>query len=179
MCGACGAPSPRAPSPSTSAPATGLGGTDLAWTQLMIPMTAQAATLLDLVATRAGDAGLAAYAARLAPAYRTETERLRALLTAAGIAETREHEGHDLPGMITPDDLAALGARQGEAFDTLAAGQLREELEQAVRLARSEQQAGRDSGCRAVAASIEAARSASLAELDGLPITRAAPRGGS
>ncbi|GIJ48770.1 hypothetical protein Val02_56560 [Virgisporangium aliadipatigenens] len=168
MCGACGGPPPQAPPASASAApsssTTGLGGTDLAWTQLMIPMTAQAAALLDLVAARAGDAGFAAYAARLAPAYRQETERLRAFLAAAGVPETNEHEGHDLPGMVTATDLTALGAQSGGAFDASAAGQLREEMEQSVRLARSEQQAGRDAGCKAIAADIESARTRALAE---------------
>jgi len=131
----------------------------------MIPMAGQAAALLDLVATRSGDAALVSYALRLAPAYRSEAERLRGVLASAGLPETREHDGHDLPGMVTPDDLAALGARDGDGFDTEAVRQLREEMEQSVRLARSERQAGRDGVCLALAAAVEAARTAFLDEL--------------
>lgn len=167
--GGCGHPlpasSPAAGGRSPSAVAIALGGTDTAWTQLMIPMTAQAATLLELTAHRAGNPRLATLAAGLGTQYRAELGRLRGLLASAGIAETNEHEGHDLPGMITAADLAGLDGRAGADFDAAAGAQLREEMRQSVRLARSEQQAGRDGGCKAIAAAIETARTASLADL--------------
>jgi uncharacterized protein (DUF305 family) len=145
---------------------TAFGGTDTAWTQLMIPMTAQAVTILELTANRASDAGLAGLATELGADYRGELLRLRTALTRAGLAETKEHEGHELPGMITDADLRIIGQRTGADFDALVVQHLREEMQQSVRLARSEQQAGQNGDCKAIAASIEKARTASLDRLD-------------
>jgi uncharacterized protein (DUF305 family) len=141
------------------------GGTDVAWIQLMIPMTAQADSLLELTAHRASDVGLAELAAQLRAGYRDELRRLRAALVRAGLTPTHEHDGHDLPGMITAADLASLGGRTGAGFDADAVRQLREEMEQSVRLARSEQQAGRNGDCMMIAASIERARTSALRRL--------------
>jgi uncharacterized protein (DUF305 family) len=171
-CVSC-AKQPESPRPA-STPAVGatvlagtdMAGTDMAWTQLMIPMTAQAATLLELTATRASNAELAGLATQLDADYRGELLRLRAALTRAGLAPTNEHDGHDLPGMITAADLEVIGQRTGADFDALVAAHLREEMEQSVRLARAEQQAGQNGDCKAIAASIEKARTTSLNHLN-------------
>jgi hypothetical protein len=132
----------------------------------MIPMTAQAVTLLDLTAIRAAGAELAGLATRLGADYRGDLLRLRAALARAGLAATNEHNGHDLPGMITAADLDAIGRRTGADFDALAARHLREEMQQSVRLARSERQAGQNGDCAALAASIGTARSTALVRLN-------------
>ncbi|MDQ1659470.1 MAG: hypothetical protein QOD41_4553 [Cryptosporangiaceae bacterium] len=162
LAAACASPARPA---TRAAMTTSLGGTDVAWTQLMIPMTAQAVSLLGLTAARASSPGLPALATRLRSDYRADLARLRAVLSRAGIAETHEHDGHDLPGMVTPADLAAIGAGTGPGFDALAARHLREEMEQSVRLARSEQRSGHSPECTALAASIERARGSALARL--------------
>jgi uncharacterized protein (DUF305 family) len=155
--------------PPASGPAvvtTAFGGTDTAWTQLMIPMTAQAVTLLELTATRASAAELAGLAGQLGVDYRGDLRRLRTALARAGLAATNEHDGHDLPGMITAADLAVIGQRTGAEFDAVVTAHLREEMEQSVRLARSEQEAGQNSDCKAIAASIEETRTTSLNRLN-------------
>jgi hypothetical protein len=88
------------------------------------------------------------------------------VLRRAGLAETREHDGHDLPGMVTAADLQVIGQRSGRGFDALAGQHLREEMEQSARLARSEQRAGQSGDCKAIAASIEKARTTSLRGLN-------------
>jgi uncharacterized protein (DUF305 family) len=145
---------------------TVLGGTDAAWTQLMIPMTAQVVTLLELTTTRARNAELAMLATQLDTDYRSELLRLRTLLARAGLTPTNEHDGHDLPGMITAADLTVIGVRTGADFDALVVANLREEMEQSIRLARSEQQAGQNAECKAIAAAIEKTRAISLNRLN-------------
>jgi uncharacterized protein (DUF305 family) len=152
--------------PASTVAVAAFGATDTAWIQLMIPMTAQAVTLLDLTASRAADAELAGLATRLGADHRGDLLRLRAALARAGLAATHEHDGHDLPGMITAADLAAVGQRTGAGFDALAVARLHEEMEQSVRLARAEQQAGQNGGCKALTASIEQARTTALGQLD-------------
>jgi hypothetical protein len=167
LAGACAErpPDPR-PVATVVAGPDAFGGTDTAWTQLMIPMTAQIVTLLELTTVRAADAGLARLAGRLAADYRGDLLRLRSALTRAGLTPTNEHDGHDLPGMVTAADLEDVGRQTGADFDALVGRHLREEMEQSVRLARSEEQAGRNAECKAIAASIEQARTASLSRLN-------------
>jgi uncharacterized protein (DUF305 family) len=155
----------RRPASTPAVAAAAFGGTDTAWLQLMIPMTTQAVLLLDLTASRA-TAAVAGLAARLVADYRGDLLRLRATLARAGLSPTNEHNGHDLPGMITAADLGAIGRRTGADFDALAVRHLREEMAQSVRLARSERQAGRNGDCRTLAASIDTARTTALDRLN-------------
>jgi uncharacterized protein (DUF305 family) len=168
VAGAACAARPQNPRPASTPAvvAAAFGGTDTAWTQLMIPMTAQAVALLELTATRASASRLAELATELRDGYQGDLRRLRAALTRAGLTPTHEHDGHDLPGMVTAADLEAIGRSGGASFDALAAEHLRGEMEQSVRLARSEQQAGQNRDCMAIASSIEKSRSASLGLLN-------------
>jgi uncharacterized protein (DUF305 family) len=159
-------PARRRPPSTQAVAAAAFGSTDTAWIQLMIPMTAQAVILLDLTATRASTAALAGLATRLGADYRGDLLRLRATLARTGLAATTEHNGHDLPGMITAADLEAIGQRSGAAFDAVAVRHLREEMAQSARLARSEQLAGRNGDCTALAASIGTTRTAALDRLN-------------
>jgi uncharacterized protein (DUF305 family) len=166
-CVACAErPESARPGSSAAMATTAFGGTDTAWTQLMIAMTAQAATLLEVTATRAAGGELAGLATRLDAEYRGELRLLRTALTGAGLTPTNVHDGHELPGMITPADLEVIGQRTGPDFDALVVAHLREEMEQSVRLARSEQRTGQNDDCKAIAVSIDKARTTSLKHLN-------------
>ncbi|MDT4985915.1 MAG: hypothetical protein QOI74_9 [Micromonosporaceae bacterium] len=167
VCAACaGRLEHRRPASTPAAVTIAFGGTDTAWTQLMIPMTAQVVTLLELTAARAANPDLARLATQLSAGYRGELVRLRTALSHAGLTATNEHDGHDLPGMVTPADLDVIGQRTGADFDALVVANLREEMQQSIRLAGSEQRSGQNVGCRAIAASIEKNRTASLNQLN-------------
>lgn len=144
----------------------GLSPTDLAWVQLMMPMDDQIGGMLALAPERAADPGVRKLAARLAPDCASELDRLRTLFRRTGLPETNVHEGHDMPGMLNPEEQRALRAATGPEFDQLVLRNLREYLEQSARLAQSEQQAGGDAAVRALAGSIGQARPAQLAALD-------------
>ncbi|MER6169752.1 DUF305 domain-containing protein [Streptosporangium sp. NPDC001681] len=161
-------PAPVAPTAPAATPAAGFNTTDTAWLQLMIPMDERTLPLLDLGAERGHDPAVRRLAARIRKAHLAELERLREMLGRTGLPATNVHEGHDMPGMVTAADLAALRKATGPAFDRLFADRLREHLDQSAAVARSEQTAGADEGTRALAAAVERARAAQSDLLDGI-----------
>ncbi|RCG31801.1 DUF305 domain-containing protein [Sphaerisporangium album] len=139
--------------------------TDVAWLQLAISMTGQALRLLGSVRDRTSDPALIRAAARMSEAHRAQLGRLRELLRATGVPESDEHEGHDIPGVVTADDLAVLGRAQGPAFDRLFARHIGEYLRQSVLVAAGERTSGADPEIKIFAAALSRARTADLAQL--------------
>ncbi|MEV8423636.1 DUF305 domain-containing protein [Streptomyces niveus] len=138
------------------------GATDAAWLQLMTPMNEGAVELLTMAADRAADPGLRSWATDLAAAHRAELDRMRPLLKQLGLPATNIHEGHEMPGMVTPGDLAQARAAKGAAFEKVVVVQIREHLEHSARVSRSEIDAGSDAAAKKLAASLIEARAAEL-----------------
>ncbi|MGW8453652.1 DUF305 domain-containing protein [Streptomyces niveus] len=138
------------------------GATDAAWLQLMTPMNEAAVVLLTMAADRATDPGLRSWAADLAAAHRAELDRMRPLLKQLGLPATNVHEGHEMPGMVTPGDLAQARAAKGAAFEKVVVVQIREHLEHSARVSRSEVDAGSKAAAKKLAASLVEARAAEL-----------------
>ncbi|WP_249713863.1 DUF305 domain-containing protein [Rhizomonospora bruguierae] len=160
-----------APPPAVASPAAAgaFGATDVAWLQLMIPMDEQALALLDLVPSRTTDRAAAEVAARIGAGHRAELADLRALRDRAGLPDTNVHAGHDLPGMVTPAELAEIGRHRGSAFVTRFTSTLLEHLDQGVLVCAGERDAGTDPATKALAAAAQNRRRADLDLLAGLP----------
>ncbi len=151
---------------SDGAAATGgLSPTDLAWAQLMIPLNDRMLAMLDEVARRSPDAALRGFADALAASHRTELDRLHALLDDAGVTYTDIHEGHNMPGMVTEEELDDLIRLRGAAFDAEATAHLREHLEESGQVSRAERDAGTDDGATTLAAELAETRATQLDEL--------------
>lgn len=163
------------PAPSTAsaasvvAPSAVAGGTDLAWTQLTLALDERALQVLDLAPQRAADPHLRTLAAEVATGHRDEIAKLRQLLRQTGAPSANPHEGHVMPGMVSPENLTLMAKSTGKAFDVLLASSLREHLNQCLHLAKSEQQAGSEPTVKAFAAAIETARRRDLDRLAALP----------
>ncbi|WP_329147394.1 DUF305 domain-containing protein [Streptomyces niveus] len=138
------------------------GATDAAWLQLMTPMNEGAVELLTMADDRATDPGLRSWATDLAASHRAELEQMRPLLRQLGLPATNVHEGHEMPGMVTPGDLAQARAAQGAAFEKVLVVQIREHLEHSARVSRSEVDAGSEAAAKKLAASLVEARAAEL-----------------
>lgn len=138
------------------------GATDAAWLQLMTPMNEGAVELLTMAADRATDPGLRSWATDLAASHRAELEQMRPLLRQLGLPATNVHEGHEMPGMVTPGDLAQARAAKGAAFEKVVVVQIREHLEHSARVSRSEVDAGSEAAAKKLAASLVEARAAEL-----------------
>ncbi|QIQ06601.1 DUF305 domain-containing protein [Streptomyces liangshanensis] len=155
-----------APAPSASAvAAVGFNDTDRGWAQLMAAMDERTLLLLDLIADRASDAGLADLARRTTVTHRAELTGLRAILRKTGADGANPHEGHDMKGMVTDDELRAITAKRGAAFDDLSLTYLREHLEQSVLVSRGEQSAGGAPEAKKLAAEVTKRRTEQLAAL--------------
>ncbi|MFY1615930.1 DUF305 domain-containing protein [Micromonospora sp. WMMD736] len=161
-----------APPPATPAAATPTAGafspTDIAWLQLTAAMTQRLLPVLDLVPTHTTDPTWRRFAAQVEASTRTDLTRSRDLLTRASAPTTNPHEGHDMPGMITADELAALRSASGTTFQRLLATHLRAHLAQAVTIAAAEQRAGVHPDTTALAAAVIRAGDGDLARLDQL-----------
>ncbi|MER5649754.1 DUF305 domain-containing protein [Streptosporangium sp. NPDC002524] len=153
------------PTPTGSASGS-FNGTDIAWLQLMIPMTEQAVRLLELAPGKTSDPKLRRFAEEHVDDRRTTLRELRELLRRSGVPESNEHEGHDIPGMVIPDDFAALKRADGAAFDRLFTKDAREYLTQSVLVAKSEQKAGSDQETKAFAAAMEKTHGGQLTRLE-------------
>ncbi|GAA4197965.1 hypothetical protein GCM10022252_47640 [Streptosporangium oxazolinicum] len=141
-------------------------GTDIAWLQLMIPMTEQAARLLELAPGKTSNPRLKRFAEEYVADRRTTLQELRDLLRRSGVPESNEHEGHDIPGMVIPNDFAALKRADGEAFDRLFTKDAREYLTQSVLVAKGLQKSGADPETKAFAAALEKTYSGQLPRLE-------------
>ncbi|WNI26803.1 DUF305 domain-containing protein [Streptomyces sp. ITFR-16] len=162
------APPPSASAPPVSAPpASGAPAdpTDAAWVQLMTPMNEQAVALLSLAAERSGDARVRSWAAGLRTSQNGELARLRPLLARMGLPDTNVHEGHDMPGMVTADDLARARAVRGAAFDRFLVAEIGDHLRQSAEVSRSETGAGTRQDAKRLAAALVSARRTELARL--------------
>ncbi|MFJ2202970.1 DUF305 domain-containing protein [Streptomyces violaceusniger] len=141
--------------PSGQATSGTFNSTDIGWIQLMIAMDDQATVLLDLVPGHSSDTGVEKWAKPVATAYRDELVQLRKLLARAGVPDTNPHQGHDMPGMVTEDELRTIKGTKGAAFDTLFLAAMREHLDQAAKIAHSQRSAGADPAAKRLAASVE------------------------
>jgi uncharacterized protein (DUF305 family) len=154
-------------SPSAGTPSGAFNTTDVAWMQLMIPMDEQLLSMLELAPKRTSNPEVTQLAKQFAADHRAELLQLRELMDRSGAPKTNVHEGHDMPGMVTAEDLRVIDRTKGAAFDRLFAKNMREHLEQGILLSRGEQGAGADQATRELAGSIEKVRAAQLDRLDG------------
>ncbi|MFJ5265611.1 DUF305 domain-containing protein [Streptomyces sp. NPDC088387] len=132
-------------STSTSAgasPTSTFSATDVAWIQLMIPMSERAQRLTDMAPSRRASPAVAALAARTGSRLREDLRELRELLKLSGVPDTRPHEGHDMPGMVSLATLGKAGTATGETFDKILTDALREHLTQSRMLGDSERTQG-------------------------------------
>ncbi|MEU5784638.1 DUF305 domain-containing protein [Micromonospora lupini] len=133
---------PVASTPSNVSPAGAFSPTDIAWLQLTAAMTDRLLPVLDLVPARTTDPTWRRLAVEVRASNSADLTRSRELLSEAGAPTTNPHEGHDMPGMATADELAALRSANGKTFHRLLAAHLRAYLTQTVRVATAEQKAG-------------------------------------
>lgn len=156
--------SPAKPTP-VSTPSALAHATDVAWLQLMTPMNEGAVELLTMAADRSPDPRVRSWASDMATAHRAELGKMRSLWKKLGLPGTNIHEGHEMPGMVTPGDLTKARTAKGAAFEKLFVTQIREHLEHSARVSSSEVDAGSEAAAKKLAAALVEAR---RGELDGL-----------
>jgi uncharacterized protein (DUF305 family) len=165
----CGGPSAAsAPPPSANtvvATDPAFNPTDLAWIELMVPMDEQLLRVLAMAQKQAASPAVRTFAASIATGHQAELTQLIALRTRAKAPTANQHEGHDMPGMMTEPEVVALSNIGGPAFDQLFKKNLKEHLEQSIIVARSIHTAGQEPAVKKLAASIERTRATQLKHL--------------
>ncbi|MFE0601452.1 DUF305 domain-containing protein [Streptomyces sp. NPDC058892] len=165
--------SPAAPSASASAPAQRgeNNAADVAFAQGMIPHHRQAVEMADLAATRAEAAEVKKLAAEIKKAQDPEIKTLSGWLTSWGEqvpAEGEGHDGHDMSGMMSAQEMKQLESSSGKAFDTAFLQMMVEHHEGAVAMAKTEQSDGKYGPAKDMAGAIITSQSAEIAQMNTL-----------
>jgi len=136
-------------SPSASAPAKkgDHNAADVAFAKGMIPHHRQAVEMADLAETRASSSEVKSLASEIKKAQDPEIKTLSGWLKAWGEQVPEEmggmdHMGHDMPGMMSAEDMKELEGLSGKAFDTAFLKMMIKHHEGAVSMAESEKSDG-------------------------------------
>ncbi|MGW7134751.1 DUF305 domain-containing protein [Streptomyces bobili] len=163
--------SASAPSGSVSAEQGEHNGADVAFAQGMIPHHRQAVEMADLAATRAESAEVKKLAGEIKKAQDPEIKTLSGWLTSWGEqvpAEGAGHEGHDMSGMMTAEEMKELDSASGKAFDTAFLTMMVKHHEGAVAMAKSEQADGSHQPAKDMAGQIITSQSAEITRMNTL-----------
>ncbi|MFF9689427.1 DUF305 domain-containing protein [Streptomyces sp. NPDC014623] len=160
-----------------ASPERAFNATDTAWILLMIPMAERAHILTDLAPSRTADPGLAELAAKTGSTLREDLRRLRAVLRLSGVPDTRPHEGHDMPGMVSLGTLEKAAATNGQAFDRILTDALRAGFTQSRLLCAGEQTHGQADEATELAAALARSTAELITRLDKLRAAQPATSG--
>ncbi|MFI9288676.1 DUF305 domain-containing protein [Streptomyces werraensis] len=146
---------------------------DVAFAKGMIPHHRQAVEMADLAPGRARSAEVKKLAAEIRKAQAPEIEKLSGWLTSWGgtvpAEDAMDHSMHGsmegMDGMMSAEDMTALGNASGKAFDTAFMEMMIKHHEGAVEMARTEQSDGVHAQARKMAADIIASQSAEIEQM--------------
>jgi uncharacterized protein (DUF305 family) len=97
-----------------------LSSDDIMFLQMMIPHHQQAIDMSDLALTKSSDSELLALAKDIRDGQASEIVKMKAWLDGANAGMDPGHSmGHDMGGMLSDSELAALKAATGKSFDLL------------------------------------------------------------
>jgi uncharacterized protein (DUF305 family) len=160
-----GAPATTA---STQPPAT-FNDADVMFAQMMIPHHQQAVEMAELAGTRAADKEVKTLAAKIKAAQDPEIRTMRGWLAQWGKPLPPEGVnpamGHEMPGMMSQEDMKKLADAKGTAFDRRFAELMIEHHDGAIEMARTEQAQGANPAAKKLAENIETAQQAEVAQL--------------
>jgi uncharacterized protein (DUF305 family) len=118
-----GKPPTRLTPEKAAAQALPVADPDVAFMQGMIHHHAQAVEMVDLLRSRGASKDLLAFGERITISQSDEIESMKAWLTDRGKPTSLPHHHHGphhlMPGMLTPEQMTALAAAKGPAFDQL------------------------------------------------------------
>jgi uncharacterized protein (DUF305 family) len=87
--------------------------------QMMIPHHEQAMVMADLALANNAGPEVSALAITIQSTQGPEIDQMRGILERFGIVEEHSHDDHDMPGMLTEQQMDALSAAKGAEFDQL------------------------------------------------------------
>ncbi|MEU1389082.1 MULTISPECIES: DUF305 domain-containing protein [unclassified Nonomuraea] len=138
---------------------------DVMFAQMMIPHHQQAVEMADLAPQRAKDPEIKKLAADIKAAQDPEIQTMKGWLTEWGKPVPSGGMGHDMPGIMSAEDMKKLEGAKGAAFDRLFAEQMIAHHEGAIEMARTEQASGVNPQAKELAKAIESTQQAEVAQL--------------
>ncbi|MGW0891052.1 DUF305 domain-containing protein [Saccharopolyspora sp. NPDC002578] len=151
------------------------------YVRMMIVHHEQAVLMTDLAETRAANPSVRSLAARIGAAQPAEIGAMRGWLATHDLPENAQgsgHEGHsghghpghgaEMPGMATPEQLAALEASGGAEFDRLFLRLMTAHHEGAVAMATDVLATGRDERLHEMAQDVLVTQTDEIATMRGL-----------
>jgi uncharacterized protein (DUF305 family) len=131
---------------------------DVMFAQMMIPHHRQAVEMAGLAARRASSSKVKDLASRIAAAQGPEITTMSGWLAAwkepTSMPSMPSMNHGSMDGMMSDQDMKALGHLTGEGFDRKFLGMMIEHHRGAIVMAQTEQRSGADPAARALAASI-------------------------
>lgn len=166
-----------APASSAAPGADSHNQADVTFAQSMLPHHQQAVQMAQVAETRASNPEVKALAAKIEQAQEPEIEQLTGWLTnwGAPMPSASAGGGHDMPGMntqmpgmMTDKDMAGMKAATGAGFDKLFLQMMIRHHQGAIEMAKTEQQQGKDTAAKTLAANIEADQTAEITQMQAL-----------
>jgi uncharacterized protein (DUF305 family) len=121
--------------------------------------------MAELAPERAADPEIKELAAKIKAAQDPEIQTMKGWLTEWGKAAPEGGMGHDMPGVMSEEDMTKLKAAKGAEFDKLFAQQMIAHHNGAIEMARTEQSGGSNPEAKELAKTIETAQQAEVEQL--------------
>ncbi|SNY80891.1 Uncharacterized conserved protein, DUF305 family [Nocardia amikacinitolerans] len=156
---------------ATSAARTDFNNADVTFLQMMYPHHAQAVEMAKLVPSHTENPQLRALAAEVEKAQAPEMEQISTLLQSFGKPAPTAgggHEGHGMPGMMSAEQMTALQAASGPAFDEMWLEMMIEHHTGAIDMAKTELADGVNPEAQALARAVIAAQESEIATMRGM-----------
>ncbi|MER7366191.1 DUF305 domain-containing protein [Nonomuraea wenchangensis] len=162
--------SSSAPAATTASgqPSATFNEADVMFAQMMIPHHEQAVEMAELAPERAADPEIKELAAKIKAAQDPEIQTMKGWLTEWGKPAPEGGMGHDMPGVMSEEDMTKLKAAKGAEFDKLFAQQMIAHHNGAIEMARTEQSSGSNPEAKELAKTIETTQQAEVEQLQKL-----------
>ncbi|MFD3506060.1 DUF305 domain-containing protein [Nocardia sp. NPDC058666] len=144
---------------------------DVTFLQMMYPHHAQAVEMAKMVPSHTQNQQLITLAAQVEKAQAPEMQQITDLLTSFGKpapSASEGHAGHDMPGMMTQQQMSSLQAANGADFDKQWLEMMIAHHQGAVGMAQTELSSGVNPPSRQLATKIAADQEAEIATMRGM-----------
>ncbi|MFE3002635.1 DUF305 domain-containing protein [Nocardia sp. NPDC059246] len=153
----------------TSAPAatrSDFNAADVTFLQMMYPHHAQAVEMAKLVPTRSQNQQLITLATAVEQAQSPEMRQITTLLQSFGKPAPSGDMGHDMPGIMSKDQMTKLEGLSGPDFDKLWMQMMIEHHQGAITMANTELAQGANAESKALAQSIVTAQQQEITQMN-------------
>ncbi|MEU6579478.1 DUF305 domain-containing protein [Nocardia sp. NPDC046763] len=155
----------------TSAPAatrSDFNAADVTFLQMMYPHHAQAVEMAKLVPTRSQNQQLITLAKAVEQAQSPEMQQITTLLQSFGKPAPSGDMGHDMPGIMSKDQMTKLEGLSGPDFDKLWMQMMIEHHQGAITMANTELAQGTNAESKVLAQSIVTAQQQEITQMNSM-----------